>query len=231
MFIMGFVAAATCEIFAALNLVSFKSNSQFNAILSARRLISIIGPQIRSAHRITVDRQNQLLAIEIPILGDASKGGLDEVPQLNTDNPSKIATDLFEYKVIGDTQHPNTGQFVIQRTYRPGPRTAYCIPIASFPPNQGQTIATGITGPINTSLSIDPTAGSPLPQIFTALVKSPFNSADLPEHDSNLSATTDGVAITCELKDPLASASIQLKAKSIGVRSEFYKRSSPIGQY
>lgn len=49
MFIMGFVAAATCEIFAALNLVSFKANSQFNSILSERRLLSILAPQIRSS--------------------------------------------------------------------------------------------------------------------------------------------------------------------------------------
>jgi prepilin-type N-terminal cleavage/methylation domain-containing protein len=235
MMLTGFIAAATCDMMAALSLVSLKADYQLSSSIQCKRALDLLGQQIRSAHKLNTVGGPRILKLSIPITGDQTKGGLAGVPlSLN----ALECTDEYTYSVVADKDKPGSGEFVLQRTrtsIRPENLPASTTVIAA---NQPQILVKGIVGPQDLLANVDPVALNYPPKTFVYLssirnaindppteIKSPY-----PELDSTASGiSADGLAIQLEIQ-PSQIPNAKVRSTTFGLRSEYFVRGAAYGQ-
>ncbi|MBN9394277.1 MAG: hypothetical protein J0H83_03465 [Candidatus Melainabacteria bacterium] len=242
MMLTGFIAAATCDMMAALGIVSLKADNQLSSTLQCKRAIDMIGKQIRMSKNLYSPSfgvagkviSSQTLVLFVPVVERKDKGGTEglAVPNATADGES---FDVFAYEVMPDKNRPGTGEFVLQRTLLlQGNRTLYS-DSCPFTVGVPQTIAKGIIGPQDLSTVIDPVALNYSPKVFAYLrntLPSPISTPVQPNTFPELNTVTadggqvSGVAVQMEIQ-PSDHPNQMIRNTTFGLRSEFFTRALP----
>lgn len=222
----GFIAAATCDMLAALSIVSLKSDYQLTSTLQCKRVLDLLGQQIRSAQSLTIsDEPSQKLVLNIPVVG--IRNGLNNIPLMH-DGSSVM--DVFTYTIVPDADRPGTGEYILQRTCTCAPsewRTdgAQCL----LSNGQIQVLMKGIVGPQDLTLSIDGTTSNYRPRVFTYLKilppLAPNVNKTFPVIDKPIAGDeAAGVGIQFEIQ-PMQSPNKTIRSTTFAMRSEYFVRS------
>ena len=230
MMLTGFIAAATCDMMAALGLVSLKADTQVTATLQAKRAFDYIGQSVRSAQHIKSAssyfdavkkvQSSQTLVLTIPVLGDGTMGSIGGLPILDP-STGKPCIDYVVYEIVADKSKPGSGEYVMQRTYLPGNRggRAKESPFKNqFAP---QIIVKGIVGPQDVTSTPDPIANNYLPKVFSYLTT--LNAGVSERANSLASIDVPGVAIQLEIQ-PAELPNSKIRSTTFGIRSEYFSR-------
>lgn len=221
MFIMGFVAATCCEVFALMNLSYFRSNSAVNINLNARRALTVIGSNIRQTKTF-------LPVLTIP----AVQSSRAVWPSTLTQDSRTIITQDYDneitvFKILPDKQLPGKGSYVLEKLE--------IKPASNLPIIQASTLSTNIVGPIDPSDTQDSTSGTPIPKCFTGLQKMVGKVPDLdvslqngtqnkfPEFELPGFQAVEGIGVRLELLDT-ENANPKMTPSSIAIKAEFFKR-------
>lgn len=222
MMLTGFIAAATCDMMAALGLVSLKADNQMTSTIQCKRAMDLIGQQVRSAHSMKLDTSStsQKLTLKIPVIGE------NGVPLKTDQDPENY--DVYEYLVSPDVSRPGAGEFILQRTLIKKGQRIPPLPEPLSAVGQPKIIAKGIIGPLDLKSPIDAVAANYNPKVFSYLLipkaaTSPsFPYPELPETSGNISLS--GVAVQMEIQ-PAQIPNSKIQSSTFCIRSEFYCKS------
>lgn len=228
MMLTGFIAAATCDMMAALGLVSLKADNQLTSTIQCKRALDLIGQQVRSAHSLKLDSSSssQKLTLQIPVIGNSSMGSLDSVPLKTGTAPENY--DVYEYSVVPDASRQGSGEYILQRILKTKGARGSLAPDLGTAVLQPQIIAKGIIGPLDMKTSLDGTANNYYPKIFSYLLcpkAATTPSYPYPElPDSSGEIPVSGVAVQMEVQSAQVPNS-KIQNSTFCIRSEFYCKS------
>ena len=233
MMLTGFIAAATCDMMAALSLVSLKADNQLSSSLQCKRAIDMLGLQIRAAHNIKSSPNSQSLTLTVPVLQRKSRSGIEGMPI--KDETGIESVDQYLYEIIPDPNRPYTGEFLLRRTLiKAGKRNSFTDP-CPLTEGQSQIVLKGIIGPLDLSQPINTTAMNYPPKVFTFLSNLPNPSPQsIPDNTPELQTggyptSVSGVAIQVEIQ-PSDNPNKKIRSTTFGLRSEYFSRSYAYGQ-
>jgi hypothetical protein len=229
MMLTGFIAAATCDMMAALTLVSLKADNQLSSSLQCKRALDTLGVQIRAAHNLKSAQNSQTLTLTVPVMQRKSRNGIEGMPI--KDEVGNESVDQYLYETIADPNRPYTGEFILKRTLlKAGRRNSFTDP-CPFIEGQSQIVLKGIIGPLDLGQPINTAAMNYPPKVFTYLSNLPnpsqtLNPDNTPEIPAgSLPMSVSGVAIQVEIQ-PSDNPNKKVRSTTFGLRSEYFARSS-----